>query len=337
MSSTQAIDFDMDRLVGVLSHKSNEVQNRDFFSESANTVKISAEECKSLCVAAGVEYKPGYENRILAYTCSDESVDRYGDVVRQAGWDLENFRKNPVIMLNHDYSRLPVASGIKVWIDPEAKKLKMWILFPDADISEDSDRAFRLAKAGFMKASSVGFIPKQTGNLTIKEKEAIGMPPWGVEFLSQELLEHTLCGVPANPNAIQEAITKNIVSRTELKSWVKNIPEEPIKTYTETEVAEKIEKAISDFSSTVEEKAGAVLSKKNKKIIEDAISALKTASDTLTNLLEATNTDDSNMPENDDDLITSLNVDDDESDSNDFDMYAVELVKENLSQILKSF
>jgi len=210
-------------ITDVLFKKKSGDQTRDGSDVSApSQVSISKEDCQALCKEAGIEYQEGYEKRVLSYVCSDESVDRYGDIIRQAGWDLENYKKNPVVMLNHDYTQMPIGSGIKVWVDETTKQLKMWILFPNADVSAEADKAFRLAKNGFMKASSVGFLPKATSELSVKEKEVLGMTPWGVEYTSQELLEHTLCGIPANPNALQEAIAKGIVKREEMDTWVKN-------------------------------------------------------------------------------------------------------------------
>ena len=34
---------------------------------------------------------------------STEKVDRDGDVIRAEGWNLGNFLKHPVLLVNHDY------------------------------------------------------------------------------------------------------------------------------------------------------------------------------------------------------------------------------------------
>ena len=180
---------------------------------------MTVDECKSMCKTAGIEYKSGYEERVLRYTCSDDSVDRMGDVIKQDGWELDNFKKNPVIMANHDYSKFPVGNAIKVGV--QDNKLKMDILFPDDEVSPDSDQAFKLAKSGIMRAGSVGFVPLKHHLMTEDEKENYGVKSdWSFIFEEQELLEFSVCGVPANANAIQESISKGLFRKKDLKKFI---------------------------------------------------------------------------------------------------------------------
>jgi hypothetical protein len=37
----------------------------------------------------------------LEFVMSDASVDRMGDVIETAGWQLDNFRKNPIALFQH--------------------------------------------------------------------------------------------------------------------------------------------------------------------------------------------------------------------------------------------
>ena len=47
----------------------------------------------------------------VSFVASTSSPDRYGDVIDQKGWDLSSYRKNNVVLLNHDSSQLPIAKG----------------------------------------------------------------------------------------------------------------------------------------------------------------------------------------------------------------------------------
>jgi hypothetical protein len=38
------------------------------------------------------------------YIMSDETVDRFGDVIEAAGWDLKWFKKNPIALFGHSSS-----------------------------------------------------------------------------------------------------------------------------------------------------------------------------------------------------------------------------------------
>ena len=39
----------------------------------------------------------------LEFVLSDATVDRYGDIVEAAGWDLGTFKSNPVALFAHDH------------------------------------------------------------------------------------------------------------------------------------------------------------------------------------------------------------------------------------------
>src|SRR5665647_892485 len=47
------------------------------------------------------------ETRTIEFIGSTASEDRYGDSITQAGWDVGNFIKNPVVPWGHDYSMPP--------------------------------------------------------------------------------------------------------------------------------------------------------------------------------------------------------------------------------------
>ena len=70
-----------------------------------------------LCVKAfsmeqvkAIEEKDG---RIICdFILSNGAVDRDFDTVNPDGWELENFRKNPVVLWMHDMWELPVAKSL---------------------------------------------------------------------------------------------------------------------------------------------------------------------------------------------------------------------------------
>ena len=64
------------------------------------------------------------DNTVTAVV-SSESIDREGDVIRVAGWDLKSFRKHPVLLADHNY--FDIRSQIGEWtsmkVDRSAKEL----------------------------------------------------------------------------------------------------------------------------------------------------------------------------------------------------------------------
>lgn len=136
----------------------------------------------------------------MSFVVSTETVDRYGDVVRVDGWELGPFQRNPVVLWGHMHSVPPVGRAVE--IGPDGKKLVSTAEFPPAELSEFGNEVYRLLAAGFLNATSVGFMP-----LEWKENAE------GYEFLKQELWEYSVVSVPANPDAVAERTAGDPVAR----------------------------------------------------------------------------------------------------------------------------
>jgi hypothetical protein len=52
--------------------------------------------------------KPKASGRSLDFIASDETQDRYGDVIRADGWDLSAFKRNPVFLWAHQDKQTPI-------------------------------------------------------------------------------------------------------------------------------------------------------------------------------------------------------------------------------------
>lgn len=126
---------------------------------------------------------------------STEDEDRSKDIIHQSGWDLSNFRKNPVVPLNHNYHSLPVARSVRTWVS-KTKGSKL-MFKPKFDPDDDNAKAtFNKYKNGFLTSFSVGFIPHE-----VKYRDEENWWNSGREFFKQELLEISCVTVPDNPNA----------------------------------------------------------------------------------------------------------------------------------------
>jgi len=186
-------------------------------------VDMADEECKALCGALGKEYLKGYEKRILSYVTTNETPDRYGDIVRALGANLENYRKNPVVMFSHQHAEMPVGCSLKIWIDDKNKNIPAQALFLDdrVDPSGRSDLVYKFAASGFMPACSIGFVPKKYNTPSSKkERESLGLGDNGVEYTAWDYLEFSPCSIPANPEAMQNAFksieNKNFVDKKDI-------------------------------------------------------------------------------------------------------------------------
>ena len=166
------------------------------------------------------------DKRVLRYIGSTEAVDRDNEVIKASGWKLKDYKKNPVVLVNHQYHELPVAKTKKVWVDRKEKALMFDIEFPEPEVSSEGDTLYKLYKNGYMNATSVGFRPNPE---KMKFGEKKGDPR--ITFSEQELLEISLVSVPANPEAlltsksIKKAIKDEVIDELELNELEKFITE----------------------------------------------------------------------------------------------------------------
>lgn len=187
-------------------------------------VSLTADKCKSLCEASGLEYVVGYENRVIERIVTTEATDRDGDIIRAKGIDNSNYRKNPVVLFAHNKGSIPVGNSIKEWLDKEIIGWKSWDLFLDGTVDTTgwSDLIFRFVKSGAMPGASIGFIPvKAKYDHTPEEREKIGLGKYGVEYMSVEKLEHSACAVPANQEALAahlKSVDRNIAMKNITKT-----------------------------------------------------------------------------------------------------------------------
>jgi HK97 family phage prohead protease len=143
--------------------------------------------------------------RALRFTISTATVDREQDRVALAGWDLANYRRNPVVLWGHDAARLPIGRGFDVSIEGAALKASVeFIPYDTPEAGQFAEAVFRLAKGGFIAATSVGFRPIKW---EYTNDQARGADDWfpGIDFEEQELLELSIVTLPANPEALIDA------------------------------------------------------------------------------------------------------------------------------------
>ena len=143
-------------------------------------------------------------NRTVRFTISKEVVDRDGDILRASGVDFTNYMKNPVFLSFHNSREFPLGKVTKFWV--EGNSVKADVYFPTIEeLSTNPEQASEKAKlvdftyncykTGMLNAVSVGFIP-----LEWIETEN------GFDILKWELLEFSAVAVPANQDAIAEAV-----------------------------------------------------------------------------------------------------------------------------------
>lgn len=128
----------------------------------------------------------------MDFIATDETQDRYGEVISLAGWELASFRANPVVVDSHDYSSVLKILGRAPDLKIEGGKMHNRVRF--ALDNPLGAIAYKMARGGFIKSQSVGFIPKEWTNGQRDDQPRR-------TFTKQELLEISLVAIPANPGA----------------------------------------------------------------------------------------------------------------------------------------
>lgn len=146
-----------------------------------------------------------------SWTISTGAVDRDRDTLAVDGWDLGDYRKNPVVLWAHDSRMPPIARAESILASAGA--LKARTVFPDAGVYPLADTVKALVAAGFIKSTSVGFMPLEW---TFNEKRG------GMDFKRQSLLEFSLVPVPSNPEALMDAKRAGL-DMAPVKAWAEEL------------------------------------------------------------------------------------------------------------------
>lgn len=159
-------------------------------------------------VVAAKGYSIDTEKRLVTgVPHSTERVDRHGDIIRVKGWDLDQYKENPVILFGHDSSALPIAVGKKVRAGQSATGLRALLIdeeYHEEELNPQAEVVWRMVAAGKLPGRSVGFRPiKAHRPETQEERDKLGLGPWGVVYEAQELMESSVVTIPANPDALQ--------------------------------------------------------------------------------------------------------------------------------------
>ena len=139
----------------------------------------------------------------LEFIASDETVDRYGDIIRVDGWQLDDFKRNPIVLFGHD-TAAPVGTAPRVWKD--GTKLRASIKLAAEGTSELVNAVRALVAQKIIRAVSVGFRPTAEPR-ALRDDDDMRT---GLEFIGQELLEISLVAVGANPHALAVAKSLNL-------------------------------------------------------------------------------------------------------------------------------
>lgn len=156
------------------------------------------------------------DTRTVPFVASNERVDRMGDIIRVKGWQLQEFRRNPVFLFGHRSDMEPIGRAVSITRSTDPLSLVMDVRFPTEEESPLGARVWKLYRGGYMNAVSVGFQPLETLVITDDEERSnLGLGKYGVVYTKQDLLELSAVSIPANPDALQLTALTEMVKEGE--------------------------------------------------------------------------------------------------------------------------
>lgn len=175
------------------------------------------------------------EARKATFVISTDEKDRTGEVVEQS-WDLENYKKNPIVLFGHDASKPGYVLGkaTEIVSDKDGNKniTLGTVQFAEEGTSEDADTVWKLVKQGILRTVSVGFIPHTFKKLADDDDTDV--------LADNELLEFSIVPIPANPSAVALALGDGSIEEKDAKYMLKTYKSE----------AEYIEKSLCDIMAS---------------------------------------------------------------------------------------
>jgi len=149
-----------------------------------------------------------------------KTVDRDGEIVVPKGAILDHYRNNPVVLFGHNYKELPI--GKSLWIKLDDKGLISKTQYAKHSKADD---IYQYRKDGFPMAKSIGFIPLEVveeadfGGLDLKALGLSTADLVGANRIYPKwlMLEYSDVPIPSNPDALQLAISKGILTLEEAK------------------------------------------------------------------------------------------------------------------------
>lgn len=141
------------------------------------------------------------ETGVHRVVTSSQTRDRNGRLIHQDGWELANYRANPVVLWAHDSDRLPVGRAIDIGIGKHLGQPAL-ISSIQLDVTDPfASKVDSLLDSGTLNAVSAGWIGLQTEAIYDDDHAYVG-----TDYLRSELLEQSVVPVPANPESLKAAL-----------------------------------------------------------------------------------------------------------------------------------
>ena len=153
----------------------------------------------------------------FAWTLSTFDLDRFGERVDPQGWDFKRYMQNPVVEWAHRYDIPAIGKMDNLTIDDGG--LHGFVYFNSKEFDPFGWSIGERVRAGVIRAGSVGF---RVIEIEIPDRKNQEDGTFLI-FRKQELLEFSICNVPANPFALIKQMRSEKLEVSNKKSDLKDL------------------------------------------------------------------------------------------------------------------
>jgi HK97 family phage prohead protease len=185
-----------------------------------------------------------------SFTASSADPDRYGDTIDQQGWQLANYKANPVILWAHSHYTPPVGKAPATALNAAGNLSTGPITFTSEAENPFGHQVGLMVAGGFLNTVSVGFLPLEWEERYDEKGYFLGY-----HFKRMELLEISIVPVPANPQALIEGKAAPVFVKS-LTEWMASDADQdvPLARTFRNELAGYL-KAAEDLQTAAEDEA----------------------------------------------------------------------------------
>jgi len=154
-------------------------------------------------------------DREIGVIAATSNVARDGHVIEINGLNLNEYRKVPIVLYQHDSSQ-PVGTATSLGVVGNA--LAARIQFAPPGISVVADQACALCKAAILRGISIGFDPDWSTAEPLDPKK----PRGGQRFRKSELLEISVVSIPSDTGAT--VVQRSFGGREDFRRLIERLP-----------------------------------------------------------------------------------------------------------------
>jgi hypothetical protein len=160
-------------------------------------------------------------SRTVRATINTAGVDRLKTVIVPAGGDFEAYRRNPIVLCNHDGKRMPVGRNLS--IDLVGARLVAVTEFLPPGLDDYADKVCELYRLKYLNAWSINFDPAPGTFGPPTGAEIRANPTWAYAktiYREWSLLEYSVVTLPGNGDATRAAFARGL----QLDGWAEPPP-----------------------------------------------------------------------------------------------------------------